>query len=988
MKFFFVLLFCVSANFISAQERENCLPQNVEEHEGKDKQFPYDNYFIQRSYPDYNDILPAFENAKRVAWQQMNSVSRSLNFNLQWQLEGPTNIGGRVNTLAVDPTDNNVIYAGTSNGGIFKTVNGGISWVSAIDTLSYFAVGDIKIDPTDHNIIYAGLGDPNISGYPAIGNGIIKSTDGGNTWHNIGLSDTRIISKIEIHPLNHNLVYAGTMGLPYAKNNQRGLYKSVDGGNTWSQILFVSDSAGVIDLLLDNTDTNIVYAVTWNRIRQNLRGLIAGPDSKIWKSTNGGSTWTQLTNGLPTGTFSRIAIAKSSTNHNVLYAEYVDSSSLDLYGIYKTTNGGASWTALNVSQVAGQVQGGFGWYFGNLTVNPYNENEIYVLGVDLWRTNNGGSTWNQVGPSWWTYQVHADKHSLRFLNATTFILATDGGTYKTTDLGNTWSDIDEIPNTQFYHVSYNLHHPGTYYGGAQDNGTNSGSSSSLNGWISEFGGDGFQQRFNSSNGMVWYTETQNGAIVYTNDDGNSFNDATAGIDATDRRNWDMPYIISNANPTTLYTGTYRVYKSTGSYVPGWQVISGELTKTPLGKDSTFRTVSTIDESPVNANIVYAGTSDGNVWRSADAGNNWQKISDSLPNRFVTHVKASNVHSNVVFVSHSGYKDNDNFAHIHLSKDTGVTWLDIAGNLPPFAVNDIELSHLNDSLIFVATDGGVYFTIDLGSTWQRLGTNMPLFEVYDVELDETNHKLIAGTFARSMWSIDVDSILSVFSISLSASANDTICVGETAQLYASGASSYLWTPANTLSCSTCPNPIATPTITTTYYVAGSNGVVSSVDSVVVTVHSLPNDTLTQSNDTLFATPGYTYMWYLNGTLVANPNNNFLVVTTSGVYYAVAQNQYGCTKSSNSVHVIIGGISNVNADDVFKIYPNPVMEKITIEKLAEGNWTVVVRELSGREMEKFEIKKAKTEIELGTFSSGTYFVEFTNHTEKFIKRVMKF
>ena len=247
----------------------------------EEKQFPYDNFFFQRSYPDYGNILPAFEHAKQIAVARLHDVSRSHNFNLQWNLEGPINVGGRVNVVTIDPTDSNIMFAGTANGGIYKTTDGGNNWASVVDTLYYFSVGDIKIDPVNHNIIYAGLGDPNISGYPAIGNGILKSLDGGATWNNIGLSETRIISKIEIHPLNHNIVYAAAMGLPYERDSLRGLYKSEDAGNTWRQVLFVSDSAGVIDLLLDNTDTNIVYAVSWNRIRQNLYGLIGGPDGKL-----------------------------------------------------------------------------------------------------------------------------------------------------------------------------------------------------------------------------------------------------------------------------------------------------------------------------------------------------------------------------------------------------------------------------------------------------------------------------------------------------------------------------------------------------------------------------------------------------------------------------------------------------------------------------------------------------------------------------------
>ncbi|MDB5283582.1 MAG: hypothetical protein JWO06_2657, partial [Bacteroidota bacterium] len=897
---------------ISAQaiEDKNCTDR-IEEKDGDELQFPYDNFFIQRSYPDYKDILPGLENAKRIARQQMNNYARGFNFDLQWQIEGPTDIGGRVDVVAVDPTDSNVIYTGTANGGIFKSIDAGVSWFSVVDTLSYFAVGDIKIDPTDHNTIYVGLGDPNISGYPAIGNGVLKSIDAGATWHNIGLYETRVISKIEIHPLNHNIVYAGAMGLPYAKNNQRGLYKSNNGGQTWSQVLFVNDSAGIIDVMLDNTDTNVVYAVSWNRIRQNLKGLIAGPDAKIWKSINGGASWTQLSNGLPTGSFSRIAIAKSSQNHNLLYAEYVDSATLDLQGIYKSTDAGASWTALDVSQLTSQqVQGGFGWYFGNLAVNPYNDSQIYVLGVDMWTTSDG-LNWGMVGPAWWTYDLHADKHCLRFVDQNKWLVATDGGLFQSLNAGNTWTPINTMPNTQFYHVSYSVTHPGLYYGGAQDNGTTSGNISNINLWPRNYGGDGFQQRFHPTDPSIWYTETQNGAIAYTDNDGGSFQDATAGIDGNDIRNWDMPYILSSADPNTMYTGTNRIYQSTGSYIPNWRAISLVLTDATSTIDNTYRNISTIDECSLNTKLLYVGTSDGKVWRTTDQGLNWQNISSTLPNRYVTHVKASNVHNNVVFVSHSGYKDNDNIPHIHMSIDSGSTWTDISGDLPPFAVNHIELSHLNDSLIFVATDGGVYYTLNMGVNWQRLGTNMPLFTIYDITLDEPNKILAAATFARSIWSVSVDSILSSYSLSLVAGGNDTICLGQSVQLQASGAANYSWTPAGSLNCSNCANPIASPVNTTTYIVTGSNGAATATDTIVVTVNPIPVALLTKTGDTIFSSGGGTYQWYFNGSVINNATGSYYVPHLNGNYYVIITNGFGCSKYSNTIAVYFLGLENVIA-----------------------------------------------------------------------------
>ena len=985
----FILVFSALSKSLFAQDEDEdeCRTSHFKS-TTDEKQFPYDNFFIQRSYPEYGNILPALERAKAIARAQMNSNQRSQNYNLQWHIEGPLNIGGRVNTVAIDPTDSNIIYAGTANGGIFKTTDGGINWASVVDTLSYFAVGDIKIDPTNHNIIYAGLGDPNISGYPAIGNGILKSTDGGATWHNIGLSETRIISKIEIHPLNHNIVYAAAMGLPYDRDSMRGLYKSENGGQTWRQVLFVSDSAGAIDLLLDNTDTSIVYAVSWNRLRQNLYGLIGGPDGKIWKSNNGGNTWAQLTNGLPSGSFSRISIAKSAQNHNTLYAEFVDSASLDLFGIYKSTNAGISWTEINTTSLQSQYPfSEFGWYFGNLTVNPFNENDIYVLGVDLWHTTDNGTTWTMVGPPWYTYELHADKHCLRFLGPNSMIVTTDGGISKSTDGGSNWHYIANLPNTQFYHVSFDPNNSGNYYGGAQDNGTAGGNASNLVGWQRYYGGDGFQQRFVPGNSQLWYSETQYGAIVYTTNGGASFNDATSGINGSENHNWDMPYIISSSNSTTLYTGTTNMYKSTGSYIPNWQSISSDLTKYSGGSDASFHSISTIAESRINANNVYCGTSDGNVWSSPDAGTTWNAITGTLPNRYVTRLIASNVHPNVVFVSHSGYKDNDNIPHVHRSADNGNTWTDISGNLPPFAVNDLELSNLNDSLIFAATDGGVYFTVDMGVNWNRLGTNFPLFQVYDVELEQATGKLLAGTYARSIWSIGVDSILSSFNLALTVSSNDTVCSGSPAQLHASGAASYSWSPDSTLSCNTCADPVATPTVTTHYIVTASSGNASATDTITVYVNPIPTAGISQGGDTLYATGGNSYQWYLFGSPITGATGNFYVATANGDYSVAAFNSFNCAQTSGTITVTNVGFDEVWIAKGLKLYPNPVEHTLVIEKSLPGNWTLIVRDIEGREILRSILAATKTEIDLGNFAGGIYMAQITNGNNSVTKKISK-
>ncbi len=719
---------------------------------------PNDQFFLQRSYPDAVFDLKGYEQALQITHQIKNAqrTSTANGFNAMWVQEGPGNIGGRVNALAVHPSNSNIILSGHAAGGIFKSTNGGNSWYPVFDDHSFLSIACIVFDPVNPNIVYAGTGDPNIPGSAFIGDGIYKSTNAGESWFHLGLTAQRIISKIVINPNNTNEIYAATMGLPYIRNNDRGLYKSTNGGASWSQVLFISDDAGITDLVMDINNPQILYAAGWNRIRNNQESLITGQAAKVYKTTNGGATWNILANGLPQGDMSRISLAMSGTNSNVIYAQYVDTS-LDLEGIYKTTNGGATWNAIPISTLPAGVLGGFGWYFGNLTINPTNDDELYLLGVDLYKTTDGGVNWNMSGPSWWTYQVHADKHALVYINNNTQLLATDGGIYKTTDAGQNWVDIEDIPNTQFYRIAVNPHATNEYWGGAQDNGTTSGNSATLNNWIRQYGADGFQPIFHPTNPLIYYMETQNGNIVYTDDGGILFNGGNNGIDPGDRRNWDMPVIMSKHNPDVMYTGTFQVLKNNGGTNVNWTPISPDLTD-GLIFHPRFHNITTVAESPVNGSFLYAGTSDGNVWRTLNGGTTWNDVTASMPDRYVTSIKASNITPGLAYVTHSGYRYNDFLPHIHKTTNNGTSWTDISGNLPPVAINSVLPYPGNDNLLFVATDGGVFATIDAGNTWNMLGTNMPVIPVYDLALNNNLIRLVAGTFARSMMTYPVDSLL--------------------------------------------------------------------------------------------------------------------------------------------------------------------------------------------------------------------------------------
>lgn len=752
MKYCFLatLLFIFFTCHIDQQNTANRLDQKYE---------PGEVLFLQKAYPSTTFSIDNYTTALRDISKsvQASRAQKDNRFNANWVNQGPGNIGGRVNTIATNPLNNNHILIGYSVGGVFETTDGGQTWTPIFDEQAFTSIGDIEFDPIDSNTIWVGTGDPNISGYPFIGDGIYKSTDGGQTWQNMGLTDTRIISRIQVHPFNSNIVYAATMGVPFSRNNDRGVYRTLDGGETWEQVLFIAQDAGAIDLIMNPDEPTTLYAAGWNRIRNNSESLITGSAAKVYRSTDGGDHWDVLTGGLPQADNGRIGIAMAPTNSDRLYAMYVGTDS-QLHSIYTSEDGGDNWIEVPTgtdSGLQGNALGGFGWYFGQIRVHPSDENQLYLLGVDLW--NFKDNNWSRATPQWFFYEVHADKHDLVFNRSNHMILATDGGLYRSFDFGANWEDIENISSTQFYRVGYNPHRPDLYYGGAQDNGTTGGNQSSNTDWERIFGSDGFQPLFHPEEPEVFYVETQNGGISVTLDNGNTYMSAVNGIDNEDRRNWDMPYVMNPFEPSELYTGTYRIYRSTGGIVPMWEVVSPDLTD---GIADRYHTISTLHASAVADGVVAVGTSDANVWRTTDHGETWEQINnEDLPNRFISDVKTSPTDGDRFFVSFSGYKDGDNRPHLYQSDNLGDNWFSIAGNLPNVAINDIYvLPATGDSVIFAGTDGGVYATLDAGQQWERLGQNMPIIPIYDMTWNEVQNELIAGSYARGIFTYPIDTLL--------------------------------------------------------------------------------------------------------------------------------------------------------------------------------------------------------------------------------------
>lgn len=731
------------------------------------KSEPIDYFFLQRASSGGTFNFKAYKNTLQEVARNHKAKARPEGLEEDWISRGPSNIGARINTIAIHPNNENVIYTGFSAGGIFKSEDDGTSWRPIFDDNTYLSIGDIAIDPNNSSTIYVGTGDPNVTGYPFVGDGVYKSTDAGETWDNIGLQAESIISKIAVNPNNSNIIYASALGSPFVRNDKRGLYKSTDAGATWSQVLFVSTEAGISDFVLSPTDPNTIYAAAWNRIRNNHESIVAGADAKIFKSTNGGQSWTRLEGGLPLQVpMGRIGLAISHSNPNKLYASFVDNES-ELHNIFKTTDGGISWSpTINWEENNGledKPMAGFGWYFGKISVNPANDEELYLLGVNLWKSTDGGTQWQSAIQFTSQHFVHADKHDLVFTPSGNRLLATDGGLYKTDEEEFDWIDHDHTPTTQFYRVAYNPHIPNWYFGGSQDNGS-IGGENEADDWLSLYGGDGFQLVFHPDDPAITYAESQNGNIAVTlNEDWSSWNVATNGIIGEDRRNWDMPFFLSPHNPSTMYTGTYRVYKSTEGPIPNWYPVSEDLTDGQIFADR-FHTISAIAESKPQQGLVYVGTTDGNIWRSDYGGDNgnWIRLSTNLPDDYVTAVVPSPDNIDKVYVSFSGYKENDNSPKIFKSDNRGNSWQDISGDLPSLAINDLFVLPMhNDSVIIAATDGGIYITGNSGAKWYRMG-NMPIIPVYDVEYNGAQDEVIAGTFGRSIMTYSLEDINSFLS----------------------------------------------------------------------------------------------------------------------------------------------------------------------------------------------------------------------------------
>ena len=752
MKRLEVLFFLVVVSIFSCKnssDEQNNIIHNI-------KKSPNDFMFMQRAYPLGELKTDAY--SKAIQWKK-EQTNRNANADLIWEFVGPVNIGGRITDIEIPISDTETYYVGAASGGIFKTTDGGDNWLPIFDEQEMLSIGDIEISKNNTDVIWVGTGEVNAGGGSLAydGNGMFKSDDGGLTWESRGLPDVGSISKVLIDPFNEQTIFVGAMGPLFKKNNQRGVYRSTNDGQDWEQVLLVSDSTGIIDMSIHPDNGNIIYAASWERIRRPNNRQYGGETSRIYRSQDGGDTWEELTNGLPSdpNDKGRISIDISQSNPEVLYAFYTDKIG-NVEGTFKTTDGGDSWVEVN------SISNGtsYHWWFGGVFVDPTDENIVYNSGFVMEKTLDGGTTWGSTFSN-----VHVDQHAVAFNTQVPgeVLIGNDGGLYKSSTNGDTYQKDNTLPITQFYRFYVDPQNKNKVYGGTQDNNTIRTTSAGIDDWQPIFGGDGFQPLVQSDNTNIIYALSQRGNLGKSINDGVSFNGALNGIPSSDVNNWDTAITFDPADSQTLYYGTQRIYRTTNG-AGNWTAISPDLSNGPHSGNLAYGTVTSIDVSPLDSNLIYAGTDDGNVWVTQDSGINWTLVSDTLPNLWVTKVLASPSDESHLYVTYSGYRYGEDNGHVYKSEDYGSTWIDISNNLPDIPVNDILKDNYGN--LFLGTDIGVLASADEGENWEPLGVNMPSVVVNDLHIHENSEYLYVATYGRSIYKLDIsNNILSTSSNAL-------------------------------------------------------------------------------------------------------------------------------------------------------------------------------------------------------------------------------
>lgn len=696
---------------------------------------PNDWFVQQRAFPrrdlDQRARLNAFEDAARSPLATAAST---------WTFAGPDNVGGRITDIEAHPSVPGLVYVATAAGGVFRSLDGGTSFTPIFDAQPSLSIGDIALDPRDPNVVWVGTGESNSAGDTYPGSGVYVSRDRGATWTSMGLVDTQQIGRVVVDPTSSDTIWVAALGNMRTADANRGVYRSTNGGRSWENVLFRASDAGAIDLAVDPSSPSTVYAAFWEHVRTPDTRVAGGVNSGLFKSSNGGGTWSQLTTGLPASvaTTGRIGLSVCASSPRTLYAIF-DDTKANFNGVYRSDNGGMSW-ARTKDRALKNLYSTYGWWFGNVRCSPTDPNTAFALGFGIAKTSNGGGTWTGA-----TGQMHPDQHAM-FIDphdAQHLFVGNDGGFHVSKNGGRSYVGPSRLPATQFYDLAIDPRHPNRLYGGAQDNGVVRTTSGGTSDWAAIYGGDGMMTVLDPVDPNVIYSEAQNGAIGKSTDGGKTFSDLSPTFD---RANWNTPIHLDPTDHNVLFFGGNKLLRSADAG-SSFQAISPDLTSGVSPGLPGFGTITTFDVSRVDHKTIYVGTDDANVWVTRDAGVHWQTIASGLPKRYVTRVVADSVNPSHVFVTLSGYGTD---GHLFASDDAGATWRRLDAALPQVPVNVVVQDPSSVSTLFVGTDVGVFTSADAGQTWQAMRTGMPVVPVLDLALDAGSRRLVAATHGRSMY----------------------------------------------------------------------------------------------------------------------------------------------------------------------------------------------------------------------------------------------
>jgi len=713
----------------------------------------------RRTFPYYKADAEYYrKEIKKAQKMKSEAVSRGIE---QIEFAGPTNVGGRISDIEFNPNNTNIVYAGAATGGVFKSTDMGFTWFPVFDDQANLNVGDIAVDPNNSDIIYVGTGEPNGGHNNFPGGGIYKSTDAGDNWQLMGLENTVSIGRVVVDPSNSDRVFVAAVGSYFTPNPERGIYRSDDGGESWENVLFISDSTGAIDIIIDPLNPSRLIAAMWERVRRPNGSHLYGPSSGLYKSLDGGDSWDYIdaTPVLPNPqneNVGRIGIALCASQPDFVYAMFTNGSYYT--GFYKSDDFGITWVDADSDNEISEGTSSFSWYFGQVRVHPDNPDIVFAMDVAYMRSTNGGNTWPIIyGYGGGPWDFHVDQHALAINpdNPDYIISGNDGGMNISTDGGVDFVKVAELPISQFYEIGLDRNNPEHLYGGTQDNGTLRTLTGALDDWERIYGGDGFYTIVDHTNPNVIYAESQNGNLGKSTDGGYDFWWALNGIDDSEPNNWSTPVVMDPNDSEILYYGTNHVYR-TFNGADFWMSISSDLTEGLNG--TRWGTLSTIGVSPVNSDIIWAGTSDSHVWVSTNNGFHWTDVSETLPYRWVSRVIPDPIDENTAYVTFTGLKWADPEPHVFRTIDAGENWEDISGNLPDAPINAFAVDPTDNNYLFVGTDLGAYYSGDLGGNWEYLDEDLPMVSIYDMKIHATEHYIALGTHARSMYKLDLTSIV--------------------------------------------------------------------------------------------------------------------------------------------------------------------------------------------------------------------------------------